>query len=334
MLWLAGASASAQPVVHTQSLPKIGVIDFYGLHKITEAKLRQTLGVREGDLLPPSKGDVEERLDAISGVVASHLEAVCCDAGATILYVGIEERGAPHFDLRNEPEGDAPLPEEVSAAYTRFLAAFEHAARLGSTEEDLTQGHSRMADIQVRAVQDMFPAMAADHLLALRAVLRDSSEEADRAVAAYVIGYAPDKRAVVNDLQFALRDPDPGVRINAVRALTAIAVKARLNPESGITIEPTWFIAMLNSISWTDRTRALAALDLLSDTRNPSVLAQLRDNALPALAEMARWKTLSHALPAYLLLGRVAGLTEEQIQSAWSNGDRESVIAQALKKTK
>ncbi|MGH9810404.1 MAG: HEAT repeat domain-containing protein, partial [Terriglobia bacterium] len=235
---------------------------------------------------------------------------------------------------RNAPEGDAPLPGEISAAYARFLTAFEHAVRGGSTQEDLTQGHSRMADIQVRAVQDMFPAMAKEHLLALRAVLRDSSEEADRAIAAYVIGYATDKRAVVNDLQFALRDPDPGVRINAVRALTAIAVKAHLDPNSGITIEPTWFIAMLNSISWTDRTRALAALDLLTDSRNPAVLAQLRDNALPALVEMARWKTLSHALPAYILLGRIAGLTEEQIQAAWSTGDRESVIAQALKKQK
>jgi hypothetical protein len=33
------------------------------------------------------------------------------------------------------------------------------------------------------------------------------------------------------------------------------------------------------------------------------------------------------------LLGRVAGLTEEQIQAAWSKGDRESVIAQALRES-
>lgn len=333
LLWCA-AAASAQAPLHTQGLPRIGTLDFYGLHKITEARLRQGLGVREGDPLPASKGDAEERLDGISGVVATHLEAVCCENGAVILYVGIEERGAPHFDLHNEPEGDAALPGEIAAAYGRFLAAFDAAARRGSTDEDLTQGHSRMADLTARAIQDMFPAMASDHLLALRAVLRDSSDESDRAVAAYVIGYAPDKRSVVNDLQYALRDPDPGVRLNAARALTAIAVKARLDPNAGIKIEPTWFIEMLNSLSWTDRTRALAALDLLTDTRDPAVLAQLRESALPALAEMARWKTLSHALPAYLLLGRVAGLSEEQIQAAWSSGDREPVIAQALKKPK
>jgi hypothetical protein len=49
---------------------------------------------------------------------------------------------------------------------------------------------------------------------------------------------------------------------------------------------------------------------------------------------MARWKTLAHALPPYLLLGRVAGLPEDQVQAAWSRGDREWVITQATAKKK
>jgi hypothetical protein len=43
---------------------------------------------------------------------------------------------------------------------------------------------------------------------------------------------------------------------------------------------------------------------------------------------MARWKTLAHALPPYLLLGRIAGLPEDQVQAAWTRGDREWVINQ------
>jgi hypothetical protein len=312
-------------------LPRIGVLDFYGLRKVSESRVRQSLGAGEGDPLPPSKGDTEERLDKISGVVESHLEAVCCVAGKVILYVGIEERGAPHFDLREPPEGDVKLPEEIASTYSRFLEAFEKAGRRGSTEEDLTQGHSRMADRESRAIQDMFPALADDHLEELRAVLRNSDDEQQRATAAYVIGYATDKRAILNDLQSALKDADPGVRANASRGLLALAVRARLAPNSGIKVEPTWFIEMLNSLSWSDRNRALAALQILTDTRDRSVLDQLRERAIPALADMARWKTLAHALPAYILLGRVAELPEEQIQDAWSRGDRESVIAEALK---
>jgi hypothetical protein len=307
--------------------PLIGTLDFYGLRKVTEAKVRQALGVREGDSLPSSKGDVEERLDAIPGVVESHLEAVCCDNGKITLYVGIEERGATHFDLHDVPDGDATLPREIDSAYRRFLDAFAEAARQGYTKEDLTKGYARSEDPAARAVQDMFPSMVADHLAELRATLRNSSDEEQRATAAYVIGYAPDPKSVVNDLQYALRDADQGVRVNAARSLIAFA-------GTGVKVEPTWFIEMLNSLSWTDRTRALAALQILTDKRNPAELDLIRQRALPSLVEMARWKTLAHALPAYLLLGRLTGLTEQQIQDAWSRGDRESVIAEALKTQK
>jgi hypothetical protein len=307
--------------------PLIGTLDFYGLRKVPEARVRQALGVREGDRLPSSKGDVEERLDGIPGVVESHLEAVCCDEGKITLYAGIEERGAAHFDLHEVPDGDAALPEEINAAYRRFLDAFTTAARKGYTREDLTKGYARSEDPTTRAIQDMFPSLVTDHLAELRRTLRNSADEEDRATAAYVIGYAPDQKGVVNDLQYALRDADPGVRINAARSLIAFA-------GAGIKVEPTWFIAMLNSLSWTDRTRALAALQILTDTRDKAVLDQIREGALPALAEMARWKTLAHALPACLLLGRLTSLSDKQIQDAWSRGDRESVIAEALKTQK
>jgi hypothetical protein len=331
-LLIPAASAQKATVQAPQALlpgkgPVIGTLDFYGLRKVTEAKVRQALGVREGDLLPSSKGDVEQRLDAIPGVVESHLEAVCCENGKITLYVGIEERGAAHFDLHDVPDGDATLPQEIDSAYRRFLDAFTEAARQGYTKEDLTRGYARSEDPTVRAIQDMFPSMVADHVAELRATLRNSSDEDQRATAAYVIGYAADPKSVVNDLQYALRDEDQGVRVNAARSLIAFA-------GVGVKVEPTWFIEMLNSLSWTDRTRALAALQILTDKREPAVLDQLRERALPSLAEMARWKTLAHALPAYILLGRLTSLTDQQIQDAWSRGNRESVVAEALKTQK
>ena len=308
--------------------PRIGIIDFYGLHKTPEAKVRQALGAKEGDPLPASKGDTEERIDKISGVVESHLEAVCCESGQMILYVGIEEKGAPHFEVREAPEGEVQLPEDVQKTYRRFVEA----SRPGQRGEDLTQGHTLSSNPEAREIQEQFVPIAKDYLPELRHVLRDSGDEEQRAIAVYVIAYYDNKKLIVDDLQFGLKDADGGVRMNAARGLKALAVFARLNADSGVKIEPTWFIEMLNSLAWTDRQQALGMLLTLTDARNESALEQIRERALGSLVEMARWRSLEHALPAFLLVGRVAGLPDTQVQDAWSRGDRESVIAQATKR--
>ena len=319
----------AAPVAETATAPTIDVLDFYGLGKIPEARVRKVLGFKEGDPFPRSKGDVEERLDDQPDIIESHLEAVCCDAGKTVMYVGIEEKGSPHFDIREAPEGDVELPKGILANYRDFLDAYASAVRRGATAEDLTQGHSLMADPLTREIQMKFFDLAKNDMRELRDALHNSSDDELRAAAVYILSYAADKHAIVDDLQFALRDADPAVRANGVHGLLALLVYSRLHPEAGIKIEPTWFIEMLNSLSWTDRDHALKALQLLTDTRDASTLGQLRERALPALIEMSRWKTLAHALPAFVLTGRVAGLSDEQIQEAWTNGKRESVIAAA-----
>jgi hypothetical protein len=313
--------------------PKIGTINFYGLHKVPEARIRKALGVAEGGSLPSSKGEVEERIADVPGVVQAHLEATCCDeSGQAILYVGIEEKGAPHFDLRTPPEVEIELPEAITINYREFLLAVAEAARKGLPAEDLTQGHSLMAAPEPRSFQMRFIELAGKYTSELRNVLRNSGDAEQRAIAAYVIGYAPKKKTVVDDLQYALKDPDDTVRGNAIRALAAISVYGALNKDSDVKISPTWFIEMLNSISWTDRNNAAVALVNLTESRDPSTLQQLKERALPSLVDMARFKHLAHALPAYILLGRADGLPEKEIQDAWASGDREKIIEAALKK--
>ena len=45
---------------------------------------------------------------------------------------------------------------------------------------------------------------------------------------------------------------------------------------------------------------------------------------------MAQWNSLRYALPAYILLGRVGGLSEERIQESWSKGDRAAMVLQVV----
>ena len=320
---LVAASAVAQA-------PQIGEINFYGLHKVTPAQILSTLHLRAGGPLPPSKGELEDLLEKIPGVVLARVEAVCCEGPEAALFIGIEERGAPHPAFRSQPESSATLPDPLLETYQRFLEAVERAALKGNAGEDLTAGHSQMADREARACQEQFAAFATEHVDELRDVLRNSSEPAHRAAAAVVIGYGPKKREIVNDLQYALQDPEPAVRASAARSLAAVAVLAGRQPELEIHIEPTWFLEMLNSIVLSDRMESAKALLILTDGSNQAALARIRESGLGPLAEMARWKTPRYALPPFLLLGRAGGMSDAQIHELWQKGDREAVIRQAM----
>lgn len=307
--------------------PRIGIIDFYGRQNVAEAKLLKALGKQPGDELPRSKGDAEEQLEQVEGVVRANLEAACCEDGKAILYIGVEEKGAPHFDF-NAPGAEAVLlPREVHDEYVAFLASVGLAVRGGDTAEDLSRGHSLMANPTCRAHQEKFLAMAETELPKLRQVLRSSFDEEHRAIAAYVIGYAPRKEAVIDDLQYSLRDPDDTVRNNAMRSLAAIAILAQKQPELELKISPTWFIESLNSIIWQDRITAANTLVTLTETREERIMTHLRERALPAIREMAAWKHLPHALPGFILAGRIAGFGETEIQDLWKRGDRKTLLA-------
>jgi hypothetical protein len=299
--------------------PIVGEIEFYGLRSLTPEKILGAVKLGTGDPIPPSKGALEDRIADVSGVVLARVEAVCCQGRRTILFIGIEEKGGPHAAFRSDPAGEATLPQDLVDAYGQFLGAVRHAAGRGTAAEDLTAGHSRMADPAASAIQDRFLGFAADHVDLLRSVLRNGSEAEQRAIAAAVIGYAPKKEQVVDDLQYALQDPDDSVRTNAARALNAFAV-------AGIKVSPTWLLELLNSVALSDRVESVRALLTLTDKPAPDVVARIRERGLPSLIEMARWKTPGYALPPFLLVARVAGLSDAEAQESWKKGDRDAVI--------
>lgn len=313
------------------SLPTIGIIDFFGVRKASVERLKKALGVAEGGPLPRSKAEIEEKMEIVNGVVRARLEAVCCEDGKAVLYVGIEERGAPAFNYRESPEGMAKLPEEVVDAYYDFFEKLQTAIRMGDIVEDLTRGHSIMANREAQAAQLKFLPLAETHVAVLRDVLRNSVDEVERAIAAYVIAYVPKKATVVDDLQYALQDPNDGVRNNAMRSLLGLTILSEKEPKLGLKVSPTWFVEQLNSLVWSDRNKAATALLTLTEKREPGLLEMLRERAVDSLIDMARWRHLSHALPGYILLGRMAGIEETRLQSAWSEGKHQPLTEEMIR---
>jgi hypothetical protein len=313
--------------------PRIGVIEVYGARKVSVQKIKSALGANAGGALP-SREAAEDRIDKISGVVASRVEAVCCEQQNLLVYVGVEERDAPHIEYHPEPTLKLTLPVELSGNYQTFLDQVAASIRARNADEDLTNGYSLMADPVCRQLQQSFLPFVNRDLATIDKVLRESDNPEQRAAAAYLLQYGPrdprSSKLIVNALQYALQDPEDIVRENAMRSLHAVAVGAKLHPDQEIRIEPTWFIELMNSVIWSDRRNASLALVNLTDDRNPDTLALLRQRALFSVIEMARWHDLEHALPGFILAGRLAGLTEQQIKDAWLSGDREKVLEQAM----
>lgn len=338
-LWLGAFTISIAAVAlcnaATEDIsPRIGVIEIYGARKVPLKKIRSALGVSEGDALPVSREDAEDRISEIPGVVASRIEAACCEDRKMVLYVGVEEKDAPRFEFRPTPSGDVALPEDIANNYHALLDAVAASIRGRNADEDLTNGYSLMADPQCREVQQAFIPMLSRDVAVVDRVLHESQSAEQRAIAAYVLQYASrDSRSaktMVDGLQYALQDPDDTVRENAMRSLKAVVVGAKLHPHEGIRIEPTWFIELMNSIVWSDRHNASLALVDLTDQRDPETVELLRQRALSSIVDMARWHDLEHALPGFILAGRLAGLDEKEIQAAWVSGNRETVIGRVL----
>lgn len=313
--------------------PRVGLIEIYGARKVSEQKIRAALAAKVGDPLP-SREDAETRIDKVPGVLVSRIEAACCSERRMILYVGVEERGSPHVEYHDAPTGAITLPPELFDSYNKLLENAAASIRGHNADQDLTNGYSLMADPESRQIQLSFLPAVEQNLALVDRVLRQSADSEQRAAAAYLLQYGPrgphTNKFIVDGLQYALRDREDEVRENAVRALQAVAVGAKLHPDQHIQIQPTWFIELMNSVVWTDRHDASLALVNLTEARDPETLQLLRDRALSSVVEMARWRDLQHALPAFILAGRLAGLDEDQIKAAWV-GDRESVLKQALK---
>lgn len=331
-----GAAASAWLLLAwiglADPVPPIGKIDLYGVRTVSAQAIRNQLGLRVGDPTPlEQQGQLELRLEQVPGVVKAKVTSVCCEEGKSTVFVGIQELAETPFHYRPSPKGSASLPSAVVQTYDQFMEALAQEVQQGHTSEDDSQGHPLYAGKALQPFTDQFQALARSQGDRLKLVLKTAADAKQRAIAAWILSYAPDKPSVLAELMGAVRDPDEGVRNNATRAIGTMAVLARAKPKQGIVIEPEVFIQMLNSLSWSDRNKAMMVLLQLTEDHAPEVLRKMREQALPSLIQMARWQD-GHSLMALRLVGRIVGLEDKETFTAWQEGHRERVIGNALER--
>lgn len=301
--------------IHAQESLTIGIIDFYGLRSITEDEVRAVLPFSIGDLIsidrPFPPANLESEMAEALEVSRVDISSICCpEPNVGILYVGVEERRIPGLRYRPEPTGNVSLPPEIQETDRKIEAAMKAAVRAGDAEEDRSKGHSLMMNPEVRALQERYVNYAEQYREVFIEVLHGSAQQ--RALAATVLAYASDKKAIVPHLEEAVLDPNEDVRNSATRALTLIAMYANEHPESGIEIRADVFVDMLNSLEWSDRNKATGVLWSLTDSRDPALMQHIRAKALPSLIEMCRWKADGHSFMPCIILERAVGLPEQE----------------------
>jgi HEAT repeats len=327
------AGSAPEPGPSTEETRRVSSIDFYGVRSLDAQSLRQMLMLHEGDMLTRVAADAfrdhpETLLPAMPQVSHVQVSYVCCsDQGGIAVFIGVDEAGSRHLILRPKPAGEVRLTEDLVKAHTEVEAALFRAVQIGRAQEDDTEGHALLtSDPEGRAAQLRLIPLVARNLTLLRRVLRESAADEHRARAAALLGYARDKQAVVQDLVRAITDNNDAVRNNAVRALAVFSAKQKDPPR--VPFKP--IIALLDSSMWTDLNKASFALLQISARRDPMLIAALDKPARQSLADIARWHSRNHALPGYLILGRIAGLTDTELFKRWQENDTEGVIRAAL----
>jgi hypothetical protein len=313
----------------------IGIIDVYGNRSFPSKAVYEALSFKEGDTLNRKtfKKDQEaKKLMKALHIPCATIDYACCtDGNKVIVFIGIGESNASLSTYRNAPTQQLQLPAEMTTTYDSLMNTMMDAIKSGQANEDYSQGHSLVSYPKSRALQETIIDQASN-LSILRNVLRNAADAKQRAIATYIIAYAADKRAVTEDLLFAVSDPDDLVRNNATRALSIFANYAQEHPELHIQIPAQPFIKMLNSISWTDRNKAALVLFHLSKSRKPELLSELKEKALTSLIEMAQWKSKGHAMPSFFILGRMAGLEDEKLFEAFNSNSFSGSFTEIIQK--
>jgi hypothetical protein len=306
----------------------VAAVEFYGAAPIDPARLRAAFSYHAGDSFEPKRIDREDMPPVFRELIGENRFSVAPiyvpDLRGWVLYVDLEPAGGSAVTWNPAPTGTEKLPSEVIGLYEHAMDRFANGGIFAG--DDTTNGYSISKDPAEREDELKLVEYARAHPDCVYAALRGSASRRDRIAAAWIAGYAANGSDKLAALLGAVTDPDSGVRNNAIRVLAVLA-----SHDSSIArqIPADPFIPMLGSLTWTDRNKAMALLGPVTAARDPKTIESLRSKAIEPLRQMSRWTCWGHASMALVLLGRIAGIPEDRLQSLLQAHDSSTIIDQA-----
>ena len=312
----------------------IEAIDTWGLRDVERAAVMAELGFAVGDDGEVDREAARARLEALEGIEQARIVEMLMGP-QRIMLVGVRERGRGIRELLPPPTGELRLRGAILEAYERSMELLEEAMAAGVWGEDHVDGYALSKYEPRRELELTMVPVARAELDSIVEVLRECADARHRAAAAWALAFADDKARIARELTRAAFDGDSAVRNNATRALGILIDHSIANPELDLRVDPAPFVAMLESIEWTDLNKASFVLMSLTSRPDEALYAQLRATALDGLADIARWTSQGHAYPALLTLGRLAGLDDDSLrarleESSTDRSDRDRLVDELL----
>lgn len=313
------------------------IIDFFGYEGMDIEAVRKALPFREGDIFPTGdearnawKQSARETVIRVTGKEATDVNMVCCTSrGNAIVFIGLRRKSSSEARYNPKPTGTGKLPPDLTKLDAEIDAAWYDAVQKGSIGEDRSAGYSLLTDPNVRTKQLAFRDLAIKCEQQIIHTAATSSDDDQRAIAATALGYIRQTDAQLDALIQSSSDPNSIVRNNAVRALGLLV---GVKPQYQSKIPRRVFIDLVRSGVWTDRNKGSILLFELTSKRDPNFLSEVRRDAMQPLIEIAKWRSTGHAYAAQVLLGRIAGIEEKQLQKLIRDGQIDAIIQAAQEK--
>lgn len=324
------SDSSAQSRTASETI-QIGHIYYFGYAGLDLKQVQEHLPIHVGDSVNFKTLDHERKLiqnsiREVAGKPATDIAVVCCDEERHLLiYVGLSGKSSRSMARAAAPHGSDRLTPTAFRLYEEETTAIENAVRHGSAREDDSKGYAISDDPSTRRIELAIRVYAAQRGPEIEKVLQNSADPKQREASAFLLGYADRSEVQIQNLFAATNDADEIVANNALRALAVLASAPNAPP---LGINPAPLIGLLFSGQWTDRNKSSFLIAQLSRDRDPVLLEQLRERAMPPLIEGAGWDT-SHGTCFLQILGRIAGIPESRLDELIEAGDKAQIIRAA-----
>lgn len=195
------------------------------------------------------------------------------------LFIDVIDKGEPlPPPFRPTPSGHITLPAVFATLRAAYDVEFDNYISLPDVERgkykvDESQGHYRIAWPPLRAIEDQLLASLPGQTDLLISCLKDDSRPDQRATAAFALGWAADKRQIVQPLVDAMRDADTSVRDWSARALSPI-IRFLWCTEHTLAMDPDPAFELFLRPSVLDRNKAAGILAALAI--DPLIARRLR----------------------------------------------------------